>query len=72
VHAASILKEYSMGFDQQGSTVFCVTQGQSGLWDVSEQGFEKPLASFDSADDAKQYADDLAKNKPGASVQFTD
>lgn len=61
-----------MGFDQQEPTIFCVKQGQSGQWDVSEEGFDKPLASFDSADDAKQYADDLAKNKPGASVKFTD
>lgn len=61
-----------MGFDQREPTVFCVKQGQSGQWDVSEEGFDKPLASFDSADDAKQYADDLAKNKPGASVKFTD
>lgn len=61
-----------MGFDQQEPTVFCVEQGPSGQWDVSEEGFDKPLASFDSADDAKQYADDLAKNKPGASVKFTD
>ncbi len=61
-----------MGFDQQEPTIFCVKQGQSGLWDVSEEGFDKPLASFDSADDAKQYADDLARNKLGASVKFTD
>ena len=58
-----------MGFDQKGSTVFCVKHADSGKWEVSEEGFEKSLASFDTQDDAKKYADDLAKVQKGSSVK---
>ena len=59
-----------MGLDQKGNIVFCVARGQSGKWDVNEKGFEKPLASFDSEQDARKYADDLAKTKEGSKVEF--
>ena len=58
-----------MGFDQKGSTVFCVKQGKSGQWDVCEEGFDKPLASFNSPEDANKYARDLANTKEGSSVK---
>ena len=61
-----------MGFDQKGATVFCVKHAQSGQWEVTEEGFEKSLASFDSADDAKKYANDLAKNQEGSTVKMLD
>ncbi|MEO6146202.1 MAG: DUF2188 domain-containing protein [Sulfuriferula sp.] len=61
-----------MGFDQKGSTVFCVKHAESGQWEVIEEGFEKSLASFDSADDARKYANDLAKNQEGSSVKMLD
>jgi len=35
---------------------------------VSEKGFDKPLASFDSEKDACSYANDLAKTKQGSKV----
>lgn len=54
-----------MGFDQKGTVVICVSAGVDGKWDVSEKGFEKPLASFDTKEDAYAYANDLKKGKEG-------
>ena len=59
-----------MGLDHKGTPVFCVGKGKSGKYDVCEKGFEKPLASFDSEQDAKKYANDLAKTKEGSKVEF--
>ena len=57
-----------MGFDQQGKTVFTVTRNGEGKWDVCEQGFTKALASFDKEQDARDYANNLAKIKQDGSV----
>ena len=59
-----------MGFDQKGKSVFCVVQGESGKWHVSEEGFEKPIASFESRNDAEKYANDLAATKEGSTVKM--
>jgi hypothetical protein len=59
-----------MGFDQKGKSVFCVTQGESGKWHVSEEGFEKPLATFDAREDAEEYARDIAATKEGSTVKL--
>ena len=59
-----------MGLEQKGNPVFCVGRGKSGEWDVCEKGFEKPLASFAKEEDAKKYANDLAKTKEGSKVEF--
>ncbi len=61
-----------MGFDQKGKLVFRVARGTAGQWVVTEDGFEKPLASFDVQSDALEYADDLAKTKSGSSVKVFD
>jgi hypothetical protein len=61
-----------MGFDQRGAVVICVSPGMNGKWDVSEKGFEKPLASFDEKEDAYAYATDLTKSKEGATVLVED
>lgn len=61
-----------MGFDQKGSLVICITSGLGGKWDVSEKGFEQPLASFDDKEDAYAYATELAKTKEGATVLVED
>jgi hypothetical protein len=61
-----------MGFDQKGAVVICVSPGINGKWDVSEKGFEKPLASFDDKEDAYAYATDLTKSKEGATVLVED
>ncbi|HYJ18909.1 MAG TPA: DUF2188 domain-containing protein [Burkholderiales bacterium] len=61
-----------MGFDQKGPTVFCVVPGSAGQWKVSEEGFDRPLASFDDRDDAIEYAQDLAETKDGSTVKVYD
>ena len=57
-----------MGCDQKGDIVFRVARRDDGQWDVSEKGFDKPLASFDSEGDACSYANDLAQTKQGSKV----
>ena len=58
-----------MGFDQKGDIVIRVSMGKkSNKWDVNEQGFDKPLASFDSEKDASNYAHDIARTKKGSKV----
>ena len=61
-----------MGFDQRGASVFRVALGELGQWEVTEEGFDKPLASFDSMQDAQVYASDLAKTKDGSTVRVFD
>jgi hypothetical protein len=61
-----------MGFDQTGASVFYVARGEAGQWDVTETGFDKPLASFDSTQDAQVYARGLAKTKDGSTVRVFD
>ncbi len=58
-----------MGFDQKGSVVIKVQQGENGQWDVNETGFEKPLATFDGKDKALEYANDIAKTKGGSRIE---
>jgi len=60
-----------MGLDQKGDVVFRISRGPDGKWDVSEKDFDKPLASFDSEQDARNYANDLAKTKRGSKVVAT-
>lgn len=55
-----------MGFDQKGSLMFRVARGTTGQWVVTEDGFEKPLASFDAQIDALEYAEDIAKTRRGS------
>jgi len=61
-----------MGFDQKGTLVFCVSSLDNRKWNVFEQGFDKALASFDSREDACDYAEDLAKHKAGSKVLIQD
>lgn len=61
-----------MGFDQKGMSVFCVMPGSAGQWNVLEEGFDKPLASFDDRADALEYAHDLAETKDGSRVKVYD
>ena len=46
-----------------------VERARSGHWDVNEEGFEKPIASFPDKDDAVDYAHRLAGTKNSAEVQ---
>lgn len=61
-----------MGFDQKGTPEFCVAPGAGGQWDVKEEEFEKPLASFQPSADAQKHADDLAGTKEGSTVKLFD
>lgn len=58
-----------MVFDQKGRLVFRVARDTAGQWVVTEDGFDKPLASFDAQRDAFEYADDLAKTKSGSRLK---
>lgn len=59
-----------MGFDQKGFLVFRVQQGKYGKWNVMEVGVEKPLASFDTQQDATEYAHDLGSTKDGSKLEI--
>lgn len=61
-----------MGFDQKGSLVFRVARDKTGMWNVNEEGFEQPLASFDTPKDAREYALDIAKSNDGSTVKVFD
>jgi hypothetical protein len=61
-----------MGFDQKGAVVFCISRGENGRWDVLENDFEKPLASFDDRQDACDYANKLAMTKEKSTVVLLD
>jgi uncharacterized membrane protein HdeD (DUF308 family) len=60
--------EPAMGFDQRGILVFTVSRGSGGMWEVYEQGFDEPLASFGLRREACDYAHGLAGLKPGSLV----
>lgn len=51
------------------ATKFIVKAGRSGQWMVLEEGFDKPLASFDDKADAMEYAQSLADTKEGGTVE---
>jgi hypothetical protein len=61
-----------MGFDQNGAVVICISPGINGKWDVSEKGFERPLASFDCKEDAYAYATELTRANKDATVLIED
>lgn len=61
-----------MGIDQKGPIVFRISRSENNRWDVSENDFEKPLASFDDKQDACDYANKLTETKKGAKVQIVD
>jgi hypothetical protein len=52
-----------MRFDQIGSVVIKAQQGANGQWEVGESGFEKPPATFETADKAFDYANHIAKKQ---------
>jgi len=58
-----------MGFDQKGNVILRIGRAQNNRWEVTEDGMEKPLATFDSESDAVTYANDLAKTKQGTRVE---
>ena len=61
-----------MGFDQKGISIFRVDIGDAGQWEVTEEGFAKPLASFVASKEALEYARDLASAMQGSTVKVFD
>lgn len=61
-----------MELEQTETMVICVSPGLNGRWDVSEKGFDEPLASFDEKEDAYAYASDLTRTRPGATALVED
>lgn len=61
-----------MGFDQKGNVVLRVSPGADGRWDVNEKEFEDPLATFDSRQEACDYANKMTMGKEGATVVVLD
>lgn len=58
--------------DWQEPLVICVSPGLRGRWDVSEKGYEEPLASFDDKEDAYAFASKLTKSRPGSAALVED
>jgi hypothetical protein len=58
-----------MNMEQRGGPILRVLRGKAGVWEVQEAGFETPLSYFDSAQDAKDYAERIADTKPEITVE---
>jgi len=56
--------------DQRSASVLRVICSTQGLWEVKKAGFATPLSSFESREDARDYAEDLADSKPGVVVEL--
>lgn len=61
-----------MGLAENGPVVICISPGLRGRWNVSEKGFEEPLASFDEKEDAYAYAIELTRSRESATVLVED
>lgn len=59
-----------MSFDKEGTVVIRVRKAPDGQWNVSEAGFELPLAIFETEGNALQYANELALSTGGSRVQL--
>ena len=53
----------------EGRVNYVVERAMTGQWDVNEQGFEKPIASFQEKGDAVEYARRLAATKDDAQIR---
>ena len=57
---------------RSGKTVLTVKHSMQGRWEVCDSALEKPLADFETRDDALEYARGIATTKSEASVQTFD
>ncbi len=57
---------------QSHKTVLTVKHSMQGRWEVCDAALEKPLADFETRDDALEYARGIATTKSEASVQTFD
>jgi hypothetical protein len=64
-------KGTAMDNKPEGPIKYTVCFAQSGQWDVNEQGFEKPIASFADRKAAVEYANRLAATKTDATVEVS-
>ena len=48
---------------------YVVKQSSSGEWEVNESGFDKPIASLPTRDEALDYAQRLAATKESADIR---
>lgn len=46
-----------MDMGRSSTTVVRVVRGRQGSWEVREEGLQKPLSSFASLEEAKDYAE---------------
>jgi len=53
----------------EGKVRYIVEKSMAGRWDVNEEGFEEPIASFEEKADALEYALRLADTKTDARVR---
>lgn len=63
---------YEPGLDPNDTLVICVSPGLQGKWDVSEKGFEVPIASFADMEEAYAFAAELTKSRKSAAVLLED
>lgn len=61
-----------MEVDRKAPLVICISPGINQRWDVSKKGFNEPLASFDTKEDAYTYATELTHSHEGATVLVED
>lgn len=48
----------------EGKVRYIIERTMEGKWDVSEKGFDEPIASFQERNDAIEYAQRLANTRP--------
>ncbi len=53
----------------EGRVRYIVERSMGGRWDVNQDGFDEPIASFEERADALEYALQLADRKTDAQVR---
>jgi Uncharacterized protein conserved in bacteria (DUF2188) len=72
LRAAPHQETKGMETECQEPIVICVSPGLRGRWDVSEKGYDEPLATFEDKEDAYAYATDLMRSRPGSAALVED
>jgi len=62
-------KETFMETRTGGRVRYVVERSMAGRWDVNQDGFDEPIASFEERADALEYALRLADRKTDAQVR---
>jgi len=58
-----------MEYRAEGRVRYIVERSMGGRWDVNQDGFDEPIASFEERADALEYALQLADRKSDAQVR---